>query len=219
MRSSPGPSVKICGITRNEDARRAQEFGADLIGVVLTAGFGRSVPRSDAAGVVAGTSIERVAVLVDESPGSAAEAGRAVGASLLQLHGSEDRATVLRIREEGDWRLWKAVRARSVDDVRSVVDELADIVDGILVEGWQRGVVGGGGVELVLEPDQVREAIPAELDFVLAGGLRPATLADVVARFRPDVVDVSSGVEHDPGRKDAALVQAFVRAAGAGLHP
>lgn len=205
--------MKICGLTRNDDAVRAEELGADLLGVVLTEGFGRSVPRERAAGIVTGTSIERVAVLVDESPEGAGEAGRAIGASLLQLHGSEDRATVVRIRQEGDWRLWKAVRARTVDDVRAVVDELADVVDGILVEGWRRGVTGGGGVELVLDADEVRAAIPEELDLVLAGGLRPGTVADSVARFRPDVVDVSSGVERDPGVKDDALVEAFIQAA------
>lgn len=208
------PRVKICGITRREDARRAEELGADLLGVVLTEGFGRSVARERAAEVVAGTSIGRVAVLVDETPKGAAEAGRAIGASVLQLHGSEDRAGVVAIRQEGDWRLWKAVRARTVDDVRAVVDELADLVDGILVEGWRRGVTGGGGVELGLDADEVRAAIPEEVDFILAGGLRPPTLPDFVARFRPDVVDVSSGVERDPGVKDHALVEAFVRAAG-----
>lgn len=218
-RPPPVPRVKICGITRNQDARRAEELGADLIGLILTDGFGRSVAREKAADVVAGTSIARVGVLVDETPGAAAEAGRAVGASLLQLHGSEDRATVVRLREEGDWGLWKAVRARHIDEVRAVVDDLADAVDGILVEGWRRGVTGGGGVELALEPEEVRSAIPREVDFVLAGGLRAETLADAVARFRPDVVDVSSGVERALGLKDAALVEAFVRAAGGTPRP
>ena len=93
------------------------------------------------------------------------------------------------------------------------MDVLADDVDGFLVEGWRQGVVGGGGVRVALEPAAVRGAIPSEVDFILAGGLEPATVAETMARFSPDVVDVSSGVERQPGRKDHGLVQAFVREA------
>lgn len=211
---SRGPRVKICGLQRNEDALFAQEAGADYLGVVLTAGFGRSVPWEAAPSVVAQTSVARVAVLVDESPAAAAEAAAVIDASVLQLHGDEGVGTIRELRERGPWLLWKAVRARSLDDLHRAVDALGDDVDGFLVEGWRDGVVGGGGVRVTLEPAAVRAVVPSGVDLILAGGLEPGSVAEMVARFWPEVVDVSSGVESEVGRKDHGLVQAFIREAG-----
>ena len=205
--------VKICGLTRAEDARHAETAGADYVGVVLTPGFGRSVEPAAAARMLEGVSVDRVAVLVDEPPHRAAEAARTIGASVLQLHGGEGRDTVRALRDAGGWRIWKALRARSVEDVARTVRDLGDLVDGFLVEGWRAGAVGGAGLRLDADPDEVRRAIPSDRIFVLAGGLIPETVNAVVARFRPDVVDVSSGVERERGVKDPARVEAFVRAA------
>lgn len=207
------PRVKICGLMRNDDARAAETLGADLLGVVLTPGFRRSVAVESAAAVVVGTTLPKVAVLVDASPSDAQRAARTIGASVLQLHGDEGLEVVRELRQRGEWALWKAVRARTTDDLSRVVDTLGAHVDGVLVEGWRQGVVGGGGVRLALDPTDVRSAIPPELDLILAGGLEPSTLPDAVARFAPDVVDVSSGVEREVGRKDARLMEAFVKAA------
>ena len=207
------PRVKICGLTRNEDALHAVASGADFVGVVLSPGFGRSVAAPDAPDVVQGVSAQRVAVLVDESPAQAARLADAIDASVVQLHGSEDRATVQALRELGDWTIWKAVRARSLDELGRTVELLGDVVDGILVEGWREGVIGGGGVRVSLDGDAVRGAVPGHLTLVLAGGLDPATVQASVARFRPDVVDVSSGVERATGIKSAEKVTAFVREA------
>lgn len=207
------PLVKICGLTRNEDARWAEASGADFLGVVLSDGFGRSVPRQAASAVVEGTSISRVAVLVDESPASTAELAASIDASVLQLHGDEGRETITALRGLGEWTIWKAVRGRTLDHLRSVVEAVGDVVDGILVEGWRDGVTGGGGVRLALDAEEVRRAVPEDLTFVLAGGLEPGSVHEAVARFRPDVVDVSSGVERALGLKSATEVERFVRAA------
>lgn len=207
------PLVKICGLTRNEDARWAEASGADFLGVVLSDGFGRSVPRQAAGAVVEATSISRVAVLVDESPASTAELAASIDASVLQLHGDEGRETITALRGLGEWTIWKAVRGRTLDHLRSVVEAVGDVVDGILVEGWRDGVTGGGGVRLALDAEEVRRAVPEDLTFVLAGGLEPDSVHQAVARFRPDVVDVSSGVERALGLKSATEVERFVRAA------
>lgn len=208
-----GPRVKICGLTVNEDAVGAERLGADYLGVVLTPGFGRSVPVASASAVVAGTSTSKVAVLVDASGAEAEEAATAIGALVVQLHGDEGPDQVEELRGRGEWRVWKAVRARTMTDIRRAVDTFGPLVDGILVEGRKEGVVGGGGVRVALEPEAVREAVPPDLQLILAGGLTPSTVPSVVARFRPDVVDVSSGVERAQGRKDLELVRAFIRAA------
>lgn len=207
------PRVKICGLTAHDDALAAERWGADFLGVVLTAGFERSVPVASAAAVVSGTSAHKVAVLVDPSGAEAARAAAAIGASVVQLHGDEDPDLVRELRDRGDWQLWKAVRARVPSDILRAVESFGPVVDGILVEGWKAGVVGGGGVRVVLEPEEVREAVPRSLRLILAGGLTPSTVASAVARFRPDVVDVSSGVEREPGRKDPKMLRAFLRAA------
>ncbi|MCH7991132.1 MAG: phosphoribosylanthranilate isomerase [Gemmatimonadetes bacterium] len=205
--------IKICGLTRNEDARLAEGLGADFLGLVLSEGFGRTVPRDLAASVVEGIRASTVAVLVDEPPATAADLARRIGASVIQLHGDEPVDEVEELRRLGAWRLWKAVRADTVDDLRRMVDRFGRAVDGFLVEGWREGVVGGGGVALRLEPAVVRGMIPSECDFVLAGGLTPESVGGAVARFGPDVVDVSSGVERSARVKDSGLVKSFIEAA------
>ncbi len=192
--------VKICGLTQAEDARMAERAGADFLGFVLTPGFGRSVPPGAAPALVEGTSRPRVAV-------------SSIDASVLQLHGSEPRETVEALRGLGDWRIWKAVRAGSVEDVARAVLVYGPLVDALLLEGRRQGIVGGGGVRLEVEPERARELIPDGLEFVLAGGLDPDSVGEAVARFRPNIVDVSSGVEREPGRKDEAALIRFVRAA------
>ena len=203
--------VKICGVTNADDARIAEEAGADYVGFVLTTGFARSLALTEAPHVAAATGLPRVAVVVDESPEEAARRADAIDAAVVQLHGNEDADHVAALRRLGDWAVWKAVRARAPEEVRAAVAALADLVDGFLVEGWREGVVGGGGVALAVEPAAVRAAVPGSHDFVMAGGLTPEGVAAAVARFTPDVVDVSSGVERTVGHKDAARVHAFVR--------
>lgn len=204
------PRVKICGLTHNDDARLAERLGADLLGFVLSHGFGRSVPDDEASGVVLGTGVERVAVLVDEPVERAARLARSIDAAVIQLHGSESPETVERLRSVGEWRVWKAVRARSLEDVARAVLDYGPLVDGLLLEGWKPGVTGGGGARLELRPDEVRRAMATGPALVLAGGLTPDNVAEAVARFGPDIVDVSSGVETTPGRKDPERVRQFL---------
>lgn len=212
------PRVKICGLARREDALAAAEAGADYLGVVLTAGFGRSLTRAAAGRVLDGLDVAKVAVLVDESVDDALRAGEAIGAEILQLHGAEPVETVQALCERGDFGLWKAVRARSVDEVEDVVARYGPFVDGVLVEGWRHGAIGGAGLRLEIDPDRVRAAVPSGTDFILAGGLTPETVSDAVARFRPDVVDVSSGVEAEVGVKDHERLLAFLNNARSSLR-
>jgi phosphoribosylanthranilate isomerase len=210
------PLVKICGITNRPDALAADAHGADYLGMILSDGFGRSVSHDQAAEIMCDVRATRVAVVVDEVPAAAAARARALGATVIQLHGHEDRACIEALRELGEWTLWKAVRARSVDDVLRAVEDLGHVVDGVLVEGWREGVTGGGGVHVALSADDVRASVPDGLTFVLAGGLTVAGVPDAVARFGPDVVDVSSGVEQRVGMKDSDLVGRFIAAVRSG---
>ncbi len=208
--------VKICGLMRRDDALAADRAGADYVGVILSAGFSRSVTLANAAAIVAGTVARKVAVLVDETPAGAAAAATALGADVVQLSGDEPPETVEGIRALGSWSIWKAVRARSVDDLVRAFERYGERVDGILVEGWKEGSKGGSGTRVLLDAQVVRDLVPDSVDFVLAGGLAPDTVGEAVVAFRPDVVDVSSGVERAVGLKDRERVRAFVEAALAG---
>ncbi len=206
--------VKICGLTRREDALAADAAGADLVGVVVSRGFGRSVPPDRAGSIVQDLSAVPVAVLVDESAERAAALGEALGAGVLQLHGHEPPGMVEQLAGLGPWKLWKCVRVRGAGDVMQALEIYAELVDGILLEGHRDGVIGGSGVRIDLEAiREVRARIPARLEIVLAGGLTPGNVADAVARFAPDVVDVSSGVERSPGEKDPDLIRRFIEEA------
>lgn len=207
--------VKICGITRREDALAAERFGAEYLGVVVSKGFGRSVQLATAARLLEGLAPLKVAVMVNEAPHRAGELARALGAEVIQLHGDEPPDVLSELRAMGDWKLWKGVRVRRPADLERIVEGYQALVDAILVEGWKRGAIGGGGAALQLDPDRVRGMIPAGLDLVLAGGLNPSNVAEAIARFEPDVVDVSSGVERSPGKKDLKLMSSFIESAHA----
>jgi phosphoribosylanthranilate isomerase len=208
-----GLRVKICGLTRREDALAADAAGADYLGVILTAGFGRAVKPSEARAIVEGTRARKVAVLVDETVDAAAEAARALGADVIQLHGNEPPEALEVLRARGAWKLWKAVRARTVEDVAQAVARYGDLADAFLVEGWSEGSLGVGGARVQIEPASVRALVPARATFVLAGGLTPDSVADAVRAFHPDAVDVSSGVERTLRVKDHDKIRAFIEAA------
>jgi phosphoribosylanthranilate isomerase len=208
--------VKICGLRRREDVLVADDAGADYVGVVLTEGFSRSVPIGDVPALAEGVRAARVAVLVDETPEGAMAKAEALGAKVLQLHGSEPVEVVRELAESGRWTIWKSVRVRGSGDIDRAVELYGGLVQGLLVEGWKEGIVGGGGA--ILDPrsfPEVRARVPDGIDVILAGGLDPDTVGGAVARFLPDVVDVSSGVEIDVGRKSHHRVRLFIERAHA----
>jgi phosphoribosylanthranilate isomerase len=211
MVTESSPLVKICGLTRNVDARFADEAGADYLGLIMTEGFGRSVTKDVAAAVVKGVLALKVAVTVNESVKKNADLADAIGASIIQLHGNESVAVARSLKNAGDWSIWKAVRAKTTEDVQRVVEDFGELVDGILVEGYRDGAVGGSGLTLELDPDALSVAKRSTLSVVLAGGLTPTSVAGAVARYSPDVVDVSSGVEVKRNVKDPRKVEAFIQ--------
>lgn len=202
------PGFKVCGVQRRSDALLADRLGASYVGVIASAGYSRSIDPARARRMTSGIRARKVAVLVDEPVDEALARARETGAELLQLHGQEDPETLARLKAAG-WTLWKGVRADSVAACREAVASYAEHVSGFVVEGRIRGVAGGGGAELALRPADVKKTLPPDATFVLAGGLDPVNLADKVAAFRPDAVDVSSGIESEPGAKDAGLLRAF----------
>ena len=208
------PSVKICGLTRPEDARLAEESGASHVGAVLVPGSPREITASRASELARTVSVPLVIVTADLGSEDAAVAAERAGAGAIQLHGDEPPDQLRELRRKGPWELWKAVRVRSRDDILRAMEEYGSLVDVLLLDGWKKGELGGTGTVFPWTAmDSVREAAPLSLRIGVAGGLSPANVSEAVRRLDPDLVDVSSGVEVGPGIKDPEKVREFVRRA------
>lgn len=190
--------VKICGITRPEDARAAVEAGADWIGLVFAASSPRRVDR-EAARAIAESVRGRVTiagVFVDAPLADVNSLADDVGLDVVQLHGDEPEAYCAGVRRP----VVKAVRIRSVLPP-FVHPSAAWALYDALLDGAH---VGGGRAfdwNLLAAPYR---------PFFLAGGLRPSTVAAAIAASAPNGVDVSSGVELRPGIKDHDAIRRFV---------
>lgn len=197
--------VKICGITRIEDALLACELGADAIGLVMTPASPRcvSIERArairdalpafvDAVVLSHDLSAERVRAIID-----------GVQPDLVQFHGLEDAAFC----ESFGVRYTKAVGMAGDLDVRAIAAEHAQAV-GFVLDGHPPGQQGGQGKTF----DWSR--IPCDLGrpILLAGGLNPANVGDAIRAVQPWAVDLASGVESAPGIKDHAKMRAFFAA-------
>ena len=203
--------IKIDGITTSEDAVVARELGADYIGMILSQGFSRSILPDEAGDIGLVVAAPLVAVIVDESLDEAERIGAVSGASVIQLHGEEDGEYAEELRRRGKWAIWKAVRVRDPADVTTAVEALGASVDGLLLDGWHPDRPGGSGVSFSWEGVRVlRDRIPDDLKVIVAGGLTPDNVGEAVQALRPNVVDVSSGVELHVRRKDPGLIRAFI---------
>ncbi|MBA2459948.1 MAG: phosphoribosylanthranilate isomerase [Gemmatimonadales bacterium] len=202
--------AKICGLTRPEDAAAAAERGATYLGVVFASGPRVVTPARAAAVVAAACGVPVLGVFgsqpVDEILDTAATAGLA-GA---QLHGDYSSADAALLRAAG-LRVWRVVRIAALSDLDRVEGVAAD-ADAVLVEPRIAGAAGGTGVALGAALARGARGRLAGRTMVLAGGLTPAGVAGAVALVRPDIVDVSSGVEHLPGIKDPIKIAAFLEA-------
>lgn len=208
--------VKICGVCRPEDAVLAAEAGADYIGVILAPGGKRSQTEAAAAEIYAAApGCRRVGVFVDPRIEDVAALATRLSLDVVQLHGSERPEGVETLRGRG-WEVWKAIRPRSAAQFLLGIERYAWAADALLLDGWSPSAPGGTGARFPWdEVAEVRDRLPSTLRLVVAGGLEPGNLADVIARLAPDVVDVSSGVESAIGVKDPILVREFVVAARA----
>ncbi|WJW76836.1 phosphoribosylanthranilate isomerase [Thiohalobacter sp. IOR34] len=196
--------VKICGITRPEDARAAAEAGADALGLVFYARSPRAVTAEQAAALCAGLPpfVTSVGLFVDPAAEEVRRVLEGVPLDLLQFHGDEPADFC---RQFGRPYL-KALAMRPDVDIAARVADYPDAA-GILLDAWHPAVPGGSGETFDWD------RIPRELakPVVLAGGLHPGNVAEAIERTRPWAVDVSSGVEADKGIKDPALIRAFIR--------
>jgi phosphoribosylanthranilate isomerase len=217
----PEVLVKICGVTRVEDALACAELGADWIGLNFHRPSPRSVDPEVAAAIVEVLHhrVTIVGVFVDRPVAEVAALADRLGLDVVQLHGQEPPEDLCALER---FRVIRAFRLRTVAGWRIVTDYLARAEalghppEGVLVDAYVPGLSGGTGTAI---DASTLDAAPALPRLILAGGLSPANVAERIARIRPWMVDVASGVESAPGRKDPAAVAAFisaVRSSGAG---
>lgn len=201
----PTTRIKICGITRAEDARSAVECGVDAIGLVFYPPSPRAVTAEQAAEIVRELPpfVSVVSLFVDEPWDVVQRTLSVVPVDVIQFHGDED----------GDYcssfarPYVKAVRMKAGTDLAAVASE-HPATRALLLDSWQDGVPGGTGQ--TFDWQQARQAVGRPL--VLAGGLNADNVADGMATVAPAAVDVSGGVESSPGIKDADKIRQFVMA-------
>jgi phosphoribosylanthranilate isomerase len=215
MRYSQGPEpdetdmatvVKICGITRVEDALVAAHAGAHAVGMIFYAGSPRLVSRDIARRVVDALPafVTPVALFVDAKTAEVERVIGDVGPQLLQFHGDETPEFC----ESFNMPYIKAAKVRAGVDLLQYARRYPS-AKGLLLDAFVDGSQGGTGstFDWALIPDQL------PLPLILAGGLHQDNVAEAIRRVRPWAVDVSSGVEAAKGIKDAARIAAFIRGA------
>jgi phosphoribosylanthranilate isomerase len=200
--------VKICGITNEADAVHAVAVGADALGFVLYRQSPRYIEPAVARAIIAGLPpfVLTVGVFVNEEAATVRRLMDECGLSLAQLHGDEPASYC---RSLGRPAL-KALRLKD----RGAFLALAEFqgranVRGFIVDAFSERAYGGTGqtADWTLAAEAARAA-----PVLLAGGLTPLNVAEAIERVRPYGVDVSSGVEAQPGKKDPAKVKAFIEA-------
>ncbi|MDO8738158.1 phosphoribosylanthranilate isomerase [Candidatus Deferrimicrobium sp.] len=213
--------IKICGVTRPEDAAHAVACGAEAIGINFFPGSPRFVP-TDIAREIVGAVADRavvVGVFVNEAPGTIVALCERLGIRRVQLHGDEPPGDASRIPF---WRM-KAVHADRIPDLPAL---LAYPCEAFLFDAGGKGAYGGTGRELAW--GGLGERFPgvagvrgqggARKPWLLAGGLTPENVERAILAARPFGVDVASGVESSPGRKDPGKVKTFIERAKAGFR-
>lgn len=200
--------VKICGITNLEDALVAVQAGADALGFIFFPKSPRFVPARTAAEITARlpASLLKVGVFVDEPIESARRIMAEAGLTHAQLHGAESP-------EYCAQSPLPVIKALRVKDQSSLASLSQYQVHAFLLDSYVPGQHGGTGEKFNWDLAIQAKAFGPRI--LLAGGLTPENVAEAVATVRPYGVDVSSGVESSPGRKDHAKVREFIRRAKA----
>jgi phosphoribosylanthranilate isomerase len=222
--------VKICGNTNLEDAALAAELGADAVGFVFAASK-RQVTAAQVAAITARLpqGVERVGVFDSHNPDLIANAAQVAGLTAVQLHGGFDEDLLEHMCEilvDGEriiqtlhWPLGDPSSSLRVADELRRLDALG-ITDRVLIDSMVGVAAGGTGVAFDwAAARQVFSAAPRSVKLIAAGGLKPENVAAAIEKLAPWGVDVSSGVEASPGRKDPQMLARFIENARAVAKP
>jgi phosphoribosylanthranilate isomerase len=199
--------VKICGITNWSDARRAVEAGADFLGFNFYPKSSRYIAPAAARRILQRlpAGVPSVGVFVNEPEREMLAIARQVGLDYVQLHGDEPPEVVSRMRRS--FRVIKAIRVRGTFRAAQMASFKG--ASSILLDGYDSRLRGGSGKSFDWK---LAKSAGRNRKIFLAGGLTPENAAEAVAAARPFAIDVCSGVESRPGKKDAARMRALVAA-------
>lgn len=202
--------VKFCGITSMGDAEKAVLSGADALGFVFFKESPRYVSPKDAEVIINGIPpyISAVGVFVNEDPGFIEECIEVCGLNAVQLHGDEDVKYCSRfkgLRLKGI-KLIKAIRVKDRDSLFSIEECPADA---ILLDAYSSSVYGGTGKGFDRSLALLAKEYGKQL--IISGGLSPDNVYDIIKEVRPYGVDVSSGIESSPGKKNVELMEEFIK--------
>jgi phosphoribosylanthranilate isomerase len=202
--------VKICGVTRAEDLAIAAEAGADAVGFNFYPGSPRCLNTESALELARALPpfVEAVGVFVRHSVEQARAILAPLGVRTVQVHGAEPE-----VIDPFPWRYVPAFQVRDQNDLDAITDYLARcrragaLPWAVLIDGHAPGQHGGTGQSA---PWELLKGFSPGVPLILAGGLTPDNVADAIRAVRPYAVDVASGVESSPGRKDADKVRRFI---------
>ncbi len=202
--------VKICGMTNRADMEAAATAGADAVGFVFVSSSSRAMTRDDVTRILPSlpSSVSSIGVVANENPDFLKGLLRVCPLHGLQFHGEESPEQVLAFKGEVRF-LIKAIRVKEAGSLEVIPSYRG--VDAILLDTYHPDRAGGTG-----ESFDWQLAFRAKsfwIPLIVAGGLTPANVAGVIEQVQPFGVDVSSGVERSPGRKDPDLIREFIRAA------
>ncbi|TVL99198.1 MAG: phosphoribosylanthranilate isomerase [Candidatus Brocadia sp. WS118] len=194
--------VKICGITNSEDAQVAVELGADALGFVF-AKSSRRVTKERAKDIIEKLPpfVSPVGVFVDEKVETVKDICNFCGIHTIQLHGNEEP---LSLNELKGYKIIKAFRVREENDLKPLANYKPHA---FLLDSYVKGVMGGTGVPFQWEIARLAHKYGT---IILSGGLTPDNVEEAIRLVRPFAVDVSSGVELSPGKKDKELMKQFI---------
>jgi phosphoribosylanthranilate isomerase len=199
--------VKICGITNLEDARAAIEASADLLGFNFYRKSARYVEPATARAIVAqirsGAKVPQlIGVFVNSPLLEVQSILHEVNLDLAQLHGDESIEMLAQVPG------FKALRPQSAEEAKNQAKAYAVASEpAMLIDAYRKGEYGGTGQ---IGDWSLAAQIARQYPILLAGGLTPENVAEAIRQVQPWGVDVASGVESAPGKKDAAKMQAFV---------
>jgi phosphoribosylanthranilate isomerase len=200
--------IKICGITAREDAAMAIDAGADALGFNFFRGSHRFISLEENRSWIASLAGEafRVAVVVNATVEELTALRESRCFEAVQFHGTETPELCATI----GFPVW--IRAVRVHGEHSLAQALQFNTPNLLLDAWSDGSYGGTG--RIVDWTSAARFVAAQPSrrLILAGGLNPANVGDAIRAVRPHAVDVASGVESSPGRKDIRRIRDFVRA-------
>ena len=201
--------VKICGINTIESRDAAISAGADFLGFVFHPSSPRHLSVENAAALTAhnNSDVSNVGLFVNPTPEQVLEHTASTRLDLIQLHGEEDIALISEIIERTKLPVMKAIRVESIEDL-ALTKEYESLCSWLLLDAKSDKALGGTGEQFDWS---LLENFSPSLPWMLAGGLDISNI-DQAIQLKPSAVDVSSGIEDEPGKKNAQKIKEFVAA-------